>query len=448
MRHFSAYASRDDARADIKTATPSPEPSSSRATPSPSGGVSQSKDSTTSLHESTNSINQTHPQNDSVSSMEPLHIDKDRAQPSSTIAVHPPKSVPPDATTFNPTNPSPMNLAPPINFTPSGGRDKTVRESTISLPPEARHYIANMTDSPVRSPILQRSRSSSPEKIKGSPLSDTTPQATHAPSTTIFPRVSEEEMAETLVPSQPSTPRGSETPSRRPTDLKLRINGSRNSSPSAVASATTLVSSTTSTSAEDNDYKEQFSSISGAHPFSSVGRDKLGQEYHLTEIELSSIGIHVKTSTIRPNDRGKEVLSFIVEICPSGRAGWRIEKLYSNVLTLDGKVRSMTGRPHLKKLASLPDSKLFKDNAPAKVDQRKAQLEGYLRSVVTIPVRRPSEICEFFTSDIMDESRTPVTQLGYKEGYLTKRGKNFGGWKTRYFVLQGPVLEYYENVSP
>lgn len=38
-------------------------------------------------------------------------------------------------------------------------------------------------------------------------------------------------------------------------------------------------------------------------------------------------------------------------------------------------------------------------------------------------------------------------QAGYKEGYLTKRGKNFGGWKTRFFVLQGPVLEYYESVS-
>lgn len=39
-----------------------------------------------------------------------------------------------------------------------------------------------------------------------------------------------------------------------------------------------------------------------------------------------------------------------------------------------------------------------------------------------------------------------MMQAGYKEGYLTKRGKNFGGWKTRYFVLQGPVLEYYDCV--
>lgn len=53
----------------------------------------------------------------------------------------------------------------------------------------------------------------------------------------------------------------------------------------------------------------------------------------------------------------------------------------------------------------------------------------------------------FFTSGIASEAQKPVSRAGYKEGYLTKRGKNFGGWKTRYFVLQGPSLEYYESVS-
>ena len=31
-----------------------------------------------------------------------------------------------------------------------------------------------------------------------------------------------------------------------------------------------------------------------------------------------------------------------------------------------------------------------------------------------------------------------------KDGYLTKRGKNFGGWKTRFFLLDGSMLRYYE----
>ena len=63
-------------------------------------------------------------------------------------------------------------------------------------------------------------------------------------------------------------------------------------------------------------------------------------------------------------------------------------------------------------------------------------------------MKNKDEIIAFFTSDVVRETQKPVSQAGYKEGYLTKRGKNFGGWKTRYFVLQGPSLEYYESVSP
>lgn len=62
-------------------------------------------------------------------------------------------------------------------------------------------------------------------------------------------------------------------------------------------------------------------------------------------------------------------------------------------------------------------------------------------------MKNKDEVIAFFCSDIVRETKKPVHQVGYKEGYLTKRGKNFGGWKTRYFVLQGPVLEYYESVS-
>ena len=64
---------------------------------------------------------------------------------------------------------------------------------------------------------------------------------------------------------------------------------------------------------------------------------------------------------------------------------------------------------------------------------------------MALPIKDKNEMIVFFSTDIMRE-RSPVTKSGYKEGYLTKRGKNFGGWKTRYFVLQGPVLEYYESV--
>lgn len=57
-----------------------------------------------------------------------------------------------------------------------------------------------------------------------------------------------------------------------------------------------------------------------------------------------------------------------------------------------------------------------------------------------------SDLCSFFSTDVSRDDRAPLASQGYKEGYLTKRGKNFGGWKTRYFVLQNSVLEYFENV--
>ena len=72
-------------------------------------------------------------------------------------------------------------------------------------------------------------------------------------------------------------------------------------------------------------------------------------------------------------------------------------------------------------------------------------LQVYLQSVMHLPIKDKNEIIVFFSTDVCRE-RSPVAKRGYKEGYLTKRGKNFGGWKTRFFMLQGPVLEYYESV--
>ncbi|KAG8684297.1 hypothetical protein FRC09_015479, partial [Ceratobasidium sp. 395] len=168
----------------------------------------------------------------------------------------------------------------------------------------------------------------------------------------------------------------------------------------------------------------------------------------LTQFDLTTAFISVPMSHIRANERGKEVLSFVIEISLDQsveREGWKIEKLYSDVLALDVKVRQWLGRSALKKIAPLPDAKLFKDNAPSKVDQRKAMLQAYLQSVLQAPWKNATDVVVFFTSDVISHERTPVSHPGYKEGYLTKRGKNFGGWKTRYFVLQSPILEYYES---
>lgn len=91
--------------------------------------------------------------------------------------------------------------------------------------------------------------------------------------------------------------------------------------------------------------------------------------------DLPNTQIHVSHSSIRANERGKEVLSFVISVDPgSGKDAWDIEKLYSDVLTLDSRVRSSLGRSMGKKMASLPEGRLWKDHAPAKVDQRKVRL--------------------------------------------------------------------------
>ncbi|KAF8623929.1 hypothetical protein AX17_007257 [Amanita inopinata Kibby_2008] len=165
----------------------------------------------------------------------------------------------------------------------------------------------------------------------------------------------------------------------------------------------------------------------------------------LLSTDLPTTTVTVSHSFVRPNDRGKEVLSFVVHVNPgNGKPGWKVEKMYSDVLGLDHRVRNSVGKGIGKKIANLPEGKLWKDHAPAKVDQRKAVLEHYLQTLINLPVRNNDEVIAFFTTDIVREAKQPVMQIGHKEGYLTKRGKNFGGWKTRYFVLQGPILEYYD----
>lgn len=166
----------------------------------------------------------------------------------------------------------------------------------------------------------------------------------------------------------------------------------------------------------------------------------------LLAADLARTKVQVISSSVRPNDRGKDVVSFVALVSPgSSKEPWRIEKLYPDVLSLDHRIRSLAGRNGSKKIGNLPEPKLWKDHAPAKVDQRKAALETYLYSLVHLPIKDTHEIIAFLTSDIVREAHKPVMQPGHKEGYLTKRGKNFGGWKSRFFVLQGPVLEYYES---
>ncbi|ORZ12768.1 hypothetical protein BCR42DRAFT_331227 [Absidia repens] len=165
---------------------------------------------------------------------------------------------------------------------------------------------------------------------------------------------------------------------------------------------------------------------------------------------ITNIAVKVLGSNIRQNEKCREVISFIISIGKKPDEHnlefeelWRVEKLYSHFLELDSKIKS-AHRSVANRLAKLPDKALFTTNAPSKVDRRKAALENYLQHIISLPLDDISNLCEFLSTNVVDAD-VMYSRTGRKEGYLTKRGKNFGGWKTRYFVLNRSSLEYYES---
>ncbi|KAG2187111.1 hypothetical protein INT44_004781 [Umbelopsis vinacea] len=172
---------------------------------------------------------------------------------------------------------------------------------------------------------------------------------------------------------------------------------------------------------------------------------------------LASLSIKVVASKIKANEKDKEVLCFIISVGrmlkpPSTDSDcsdlqfeelWRVEKLYSDFINLDARMRAGVVNEKQRPTVKFPEKSLFNTLSPTKVDQRKIALERYLQQLILNPLEHISVICEFLSTDVVQHVASD--SLGYKEGYLTKRGKNFGGWKRRYFVIQNHRLFYYDN---
>ncbi|KAI9007469.1 hypothetical protein CLU79DRAFT_778495 [Phycomyces nitens] len=171
---------------------------------------------------------------------------------------------------------------------------------------------------------------------------------------------------------------------------------------------------------------------------------------------IANISIKVVGSNIKTNDRGKEVISFTISVGKKHPGSeedfqpeeeyeelWRVEKLYSDFLGLDSKLKTQRNRAIAGRIGKLPDKALFATNAPSKVDLRKHALEVYLQHIVSLPMEDITDLCNFLSTNVIERETFRIS--GHKEGFLTKRGKNFGGWKTRYFVLNGPMLDYFES---
>ncbi|KAI4246573.1 MAG: hypothetical protein L6R40_001936 [Gallowayella cf. fulva] len=183
---------------------------------------------------------------------------------------------------------------------------------------------------------------------------------------------------------------------------------------------------------------------------------------------LPSISIKVNSSLLKPSrlsylgHRGSEdepVFTLGVSARSDMRELWQVEKPLLSLPHLDHQLKKTTALD-----AKLPDRSLFNGHAPAKIDARRIALEKYFEFVLDTPMDEKAGVvlCRYLSTQAIEPAsdenmnnslnpnpgspvkKGPDARL-VKEGYLTKRGKNFGGWKARFFVLDEPVLRYYES---
>ncbi|KAL1877343.1 hypothetical protein VTK73DRAFT_8716 [Phialemonium thermophilum] len=183
---------------------------------------------------------------------------------------------------------------------------------------------------------------------------------------------------------------------------------------------------------------------------------------------LPSIDIKVASSRMKPSRASllsltqleeDPVFTLAVLSRVDGGELWRVEKDSTSLAKLDQRLKQCPSFT-----AKTPDRSLFSGHAPAKLDARRQALDQYLDELLNTPLDLATalELCKYLSTNTLppnaDEtgSSAPASSeeaslktgpggRPYRSGYLTKRGKNFGGWKARFFVLDGPHLKYYET---
>ncbi|KIN03977.1 hypothetical protein OIDMADRAFT_40093 [Oidiodendron maius Zn] len=202
----------------------------------------------------------------------------------------------------------------------------------------------------------------------------------------------------------------------------------------------------------------------------AICKDLVTEEYPdllLPPNALPSVDVKVASSRLKPsrasilfpkNFEEDPVFTLAVFSRATGRELWRVEKDSASLTHLDQALKQSSPIT-----ARAPDKSLFNGHAPAKVDARRVALDTYLDEILNTQLDTTAalEICRYLSTNAMEPNAEEMTPIGdsttespvrtgpggrpLKNGYLTKRGKNFGGWKARFFVLDGPVLKYYES---
>ncbi|RFU35202.1 hypothetical protein B7463_g1150, partial [Scytalidium lignicola] len=373
------------------------------------------------------------------------------------------KPMTPKETTFDAAagvaeNPMPLSprhtvpIAPP-NFSPdanagslagmlSGSSSGNISRTTISPPLRSPGLPASPrpSDRPIGSPAFP--------SMNSPPLSPR--MGGFAASVPLSPRAPRQP-----IPLPPNTPMSIASPgmAKPEQSQSTSVNSKRQSDPS-------------SSSPKDE------SSESGQAAFGQSGIYKglVDEDYPdllLPPNALPSIDVKVASSRLKPSRASimfgakpdeDPVFTLAVFARSNERELWRLEKDLVSLANLDQLLKkspSFTAKP--------PERSLFSGHAPAKMDARRAALERYLDELLNTPLETGAavELCRYLSTNAMDPHAGDVTPSGdsadsptirtgpggrpFKNGYLTKRGKNFGGWKARFFVLDGPVFKYYES---
>jgi len=136
---------------------------------------------------------------------------------------------------------------------------------------------------------------------------------------------------------------------------------------------------------------------------------------------------------------------------------WRVEKTLAALPILDQSFKSKSSFN-----VPLPDKNLFNGHSPMKVDARRAALNSYFETMLdtTMDERAALILSDFFSTDVLgpevnqieipSATSSPSSATSKpdfrrrKEGFLAKKGKQWGGWKARYFVLDMCELRYYD----
>ncbi|MCJ1247472.1 hypothetical protein MMC30_004686 [Trapelia coarctata] len=161
-------------------------------------------------------------------------------------------------------------------------------------------------------------------------------------------------------------------------------------------------------------------------------------------------------SIISPKESEEPVFTLGISARSDFRQLWRVERATTSLPQLDQRLKKLSSFN-----APLPDRALFTGHAPAKVDGRRIAIERYFEAILDTPMTEEAAllVSHYLSAQAIEvedhdavgrpDSNSPVSRGPdgrlLMEGYLTKRGKNFGGWKARFFVLDEPSLRYYDS---